>query len=479
MILILISIILIIIDNELEFRSSERDNTSLTNFLLSVRCVNVLITLILYIIMIIKLKLQNDIFKLSYSSQINKGFTWKELFYICVEVILISIIIPPYFDTFMDYNYFLSYAKRFIAVLCIFKVHPVFDQILLFSPFQNKKVRFLRSILNLDSTCRGSLIQTWFQEHKYISLSLFPFIFFPTASYILMIAERVNHKDYTLELGVCINSDNFYEFIWLTGVSFFTSNKILILVGYGDVVPCSFIGRAVVIFIILCGLIYNSLTINIVSEFLNYESNEISIDEICCDSDFRKNYRIAAFHFIQGILVQFIKYRRSPVKKGFKANFLFKNWKNFTLLSNFKLFRKKYILKFQQNDEMDSDLLFGTYLNVFQDQLDHSLLKLCHISNSFMKKSTSGNNIINLLVSYAIDSSTPVTLRRVQERVVLNCLEQESSNITKLTEDIENIISLFKQRENFVDNEVVHMSQLVQTRVSNMFLNVINNINNK
>jgi hypothetical protein len=145
------------------------------------------------------------------------------------------------------------------------------------------------------------------------------------------------------------------------------------------------VGRTVVIFIVVCGLIYNSLMINNVSEFFNYENNENSIDDICQDSLFRKKYRIAALRFIQATLIQFQRYTKTTNKFGFKTGFLFKNWEIFSLLSNFKKLRKKYKFKFQQNEE-DSDLLFSTYLSNFQNKLDHSIFKINDISLRYFVK---------------------------------------------------------------------------------------------
>jgi hypothetical protein len=144
-----------------------------------------------------------------------------------LDFVFSSIIIPPYTELLMDYDYFLFYFKRWISVFSILKIHPIFDQILLFSPFQNKKVKFLRSILNLDQS-RRSLLISWFSTNRYTCLASFPFIFFPSMSYILMLSERIAEDTYSLDTGSsCVNSNNFFEFIWITGVSFFTSKSKL------------------------------------------------------------------------------------------------------------------------------------------------------------------------------------------------------------------------------------------------------------
>jgi hypothetical protein len=127
----------------------------------------------------------------------------------------------------MDYDFFLFNIKRVISVFGFIKINPFFDQVLLFSPFQNKKVKFLRSILNLEMSKR-SLFHSWFQENRYFCLGVFPFIFFPSISYILMLAERVGENTYNLDNGVCVSSNNFFDFIWITGVSFFTSKFVFI-----------------------------------------------------------------------------------------------------------------------------------------------------------------------------------------------------------------------------------------------------------
>jgi hypothetical protein len=222
-ILICISIILIVVDNETEFRAKDRHHGTIINALTGLRFINLIITLVLYILIILKIKFQNDIFKLTYSAKLNKGYTYRELLFLLLEFIISSIIIPPFIELVMDYDFFLFDVKRVISVASFIKINPIFDQVLLFSPFQNKKVKFLRSILNLELSKR-SLFQSWFQENRYICLGIFPFVFFPSISYILMLSERVDENNYYLDSGVCINSNNFFEFIWITGVSFFTSN---------------------------------------------------------------------------------------------------------------------------------------------------------------------------------------------------------------------------------------------------------------
>jgi hypothetical protein len=223
--LICISILLIIIDNELEHKITDRDN-GIANCLLTLRFINTFITIILFIIIFIKIKLQNEIFRLTYLVANNKCYSFSEFLFILLEFVISCIFIPPYIETIMNYEYFLNNFKRFISILCFFKIYPVFNQILLFSPFQNKKARFLRSLMNLDPSWK-SLLQSWFQENRYIFLAIFPFIFFPTISYILMLAERTANTDYFLDAGNCVKGDSFFPFIWITGVSFFTSNNIL------------------------------------------------------------------------------------------------------------------------------------------------------------------------------------------------------------------------------------------------------------
>jgi hypothetical protein len=64
----------------------------------------------------------------------------------------------------------------------------------------------------------------------------------------------------------------------------------------------------------------------------------------------------------------------------------------------------------------------------------------------------------------------------IQQKVILSNLEKDAGDFDKLTQDIDNLVVKMSERENTVSEEVGKMSQMVQTRASNMFLNVINNI---
>jgi hypothetical protein len=112
------------------------------------------------------------------------------------------------------------------------------------------------------------------------------------------------------------------------------------------------------------------------------ESNENSIDEICEDSIFRKKYRTAAFFFIRSVLVQYVKYRRLSITKcrGFKNNFIFKNWKNYVNFTTFKKLRKKYIIKFAEDTQEEYDASLGTCMNGYRDTLDQMLIKVNNIT---------------------------------------------------------------------------------------------------
>jgi hypothetical protein len=215
-----ISIGFIVIDNEVE-NDIDIDYGDHSYIISTLRCLNLFITVVLYVLIYLKARYKNKIFKLTYSMNINKGYKYSELFMIFFELVISSLIIPPFFENILhrDFHNF----KRIVSVLSFLKIYCLKDQILLFSPFQYKKARFLRSLLNLEPS-GTSLLQSWFQENKYICLISFPFIFFPGISYLLLLAERAPDKDYILDAGYCATSENYFNFIWITGVSFFTSN---------------------------------------------------------------------------------------------------------------------------------------------------------------------------------------------------------------------------------------------------------------
>jgi hypothetical protein len=96
---------------------------------------------------------------------------------------------------------------------------------------------------------------------------------------------------------------------------FLQVNVFIILVGYGDAVPCTNLGRVVIIINVIFGLVYNSLAINIVTGFLRLDYHEDLIDNYNSEIKFRKKHRASAYTFIQKILVEFAIYRREKNKK--------------------------------------------------------------------------------------------------------------------------------------------------------------------
>jgi hypothetical protein len=60
------------------------------------------------------------------------------------------------------------------------------------------------------------------------------------------------------------------------------------------------------------------------------------------------------------------------------------------------------------------------------------------------------------------------------EKAILDHLEKEKSEMSKLTEDIQIMLNTCQEREANLDKDVIHMSQFLQSRVSS--INVINNI---
>jgi hypothetical protein len=224
-----IAIGLIIVDNEMEFYTQDRQHDQKLMTTLKVfRFTNLFITMVLYIIILLKLNFENKVFKLTYSMDINKGYTSKKMFQLALELIITAIIIPPYSEELMDYDYFFYNIKRIISVLCFLRLHHFLDQILLSSPFQYKKARFLRSLLNLEPS-RRTLLQSWFTEYRHTCLLLFPFLFFPLISYILMLAERTYEKDYIPTGANCAPEDGYFPFIWITGTSFFTGKYSVLI----------------------------------------------------------------------------------------------------------------------------------------------------------------------------------------------------------------------------------------------------------
>jgi hypothetical protein len=132
------------------------------------------------------------------------------------------------------------------------------------------------------------------------------------------------------------------------------------------------------------------------------ESNENSIDEICQDSLLKKKYRIIAYKLIQSVVVQYAKYKRTDEAEGFKADFLFKNWKNFTLLLSFKKLRKKYRVKYG-NPEDEGEVNgseFHSFLAGYHGKLDQMLNKVNNITYRCFDFKRDTGKVIILIFSF-------------------------------------------------------------------------------
>jgi hypothetical protein len=66
---------------------------------------------------------------------------------------------------------------------------------------------------------------------------------------------------------------------------------------------------------VIFGLIYNSLTINVFTQFFRLDFNENLIDEYNSEMKFRKKHRASAYLLIQKVMVEYAFYRRSKYKK--------------------------------------------------------------------------------------------------------------------------------------------------------------------
>ena len=122
------------------------------------------------------------------------------------------------------------------------------------------------------------------------------------------------------------------------------------LVGYGDVVPCTKLGKVILIIIVILGFIYNSLFINIISQYLLYEKNESYVDNVYKESKFIKKINITAMNFIQSVLVRYVHYKKFKkthnitIPQYFKNSFLYSKYKTFYLFADFKRLRTKFKL---------------------------------------------------------------------------------------------------------------------------------------
>ena len=116
-ILIILSIIFIIIDVEVEWNN--RSSQVVLQNLMYIRFINSIVSMLLLGIILYQKKIENDIFKITYSIYRNI-ITISGTITTIVKSIIVSIIIYPGLDTTLSYN--LLYVKRVLAIMSFMKI---------------------------------------------------------------------------------------------------------------------------------------------------------------------------------------------------------------------------------------------------------------------------------------------------------------------------------------------------------------------
>ena len=221
-IFILLSISFIIVDNEIEWPYDPNITDDVLNELYFIRLINLVVCAIMLLLIFFQKFLSNEIFKKTFAIH-QTIINFKGIVYSILETAICCMIIPPWIDS--KNEYYIIEDKRIISMLGFLKLYIFFENVIINSPFQNNKVKFLKSMINLEQK-KTSLLQSWFSMNKNELLIFFPIVFFPLFTYLLSISERINEIEfkYNKEMPYyCIKENDFFSFLWLTGVSFFTS----------------------------------------------------------------------------------------------------------------------------------------------------------------------------------------------------------------------------------------------------------------
>jgi hypothetical protein len=140
------SLLLMIIDNEVEWNSEYTHLPEKTYIGLQIlRILNLIVCIFCLFAVFLKLFVENRIFILNYSSAPgNKKFSWSEVLYYVFECSVIFILIPPFIDKVFDFETYYFGFKRYITVISFMKIYVLIIRISHYSPFQKQKASFLK-----------------------------------------------------------------------------------------------------------------------------------------------------------------------------------------------------------------------------------------------------------------------------------------------------------------------------------------------
>lgn len=152
------SLIIIILDNELQFDSIELPiliiSKEISDFLDVLRCVNLFLCFLNILIITLKIKFEKKLFKIKNSpKEINKKFSIAELGNYIFDIITSLIIIPPFIDKSKRFNLyslvvtpemFIFVIKKYITIFSFFQIYVLLSQLVNKSPFNHPKANFLK-----------------------------------------------------------------------------------------------------------------------------------------------------------------------------------------------------------------------------------------------------------------------------------------------------------------------------------------------
>jgi hypothetical protein len=162
---------------------------------------------------------------------------------------LVSIIHIPIFHTyFLTNNNYIPKNLDYFTIGCLTKFYIMFEIAVNFSPGNTYTTKYLMSNITVKS--KKAFFIKYLYRHSKSTFIFLTFLFIIIInSYILFLLERDFEND--------IKLNNFGTCIWAILITLFT-------VGFGDVVPYTYMGKLFCLFAGLQGLFFSSIIINAV-----------------------------------------------------------------------------------------------------------------------------------------------------------------------------------------------------------------------
>lgn len=195
-------------------------------------------------------------------------FRYKHFIMKCLIILL-----QPYpylsykFNTFIKHRTIIYNLNSFLFSLCVLKLYFIVKVIRKWIYFSNNRTKRVRMMFTLDNKF-AFIYKGLLKGNLFMTLSVLINAFLFSSAFLFKIFE-----DYS---GNNNPFSSLYNCVWYLIVTMNTSNYLIILAGYGEFVPITFMGRIICVFVCFLGIFILSLLVSsltIYSELINGEQN--------------------------------------------------------------------------------------------------------------------------------------------------------------------------------------------------------------